>query len=514
MLTQDNKKATDAGLSAYYVWGLLLLILAGAGFLRLFCLECESLWNDELATWDMSHYDTLADAWVLGIQPDVHPPAYQVLMFFIIKLFGDSEYVLRLPSVITGILSVAAIYLVAKELYSRQEGLIAAAVMAVSWAPINYSQEARSNSLLMLSTMLVIYFWLRVSKTLASPQADVRTLLKYSTGFVITVALTAYTHYFGLQIVVLICAFGLLLNLRHPRRLLYWGVLGGVLVLVYAPWLPSFYAQFTAERQEGFITAPGFVATVSEQLAFSFRTYGWLVLLLVLPVTGYFLVTDFAGIYRKRAGLPITQIIMYPSVFLLLWIGIPILAAYVQSQISTPVVTARNLITTLPAFYILFARGLAIIRPAPLKLAAIVLFLLGTMHWLLFSQQFYTMKTKDQFREAAGHMIDKKMLFAPGPVYAYTRRKTFYEYYFNQLQVNQSIDLHIKSQAGIAGLIKHFEASGRSGFWLLSGHLRPAGESLDLLGRRFCLQEAARFYRASARFYQLRHGQSCLKEQR
>jgi mannosyltransferase len=66
---------------------------------------------------------------------------------------------LRLPSALAGWLCIPAIYLLGKRLYSGREGLMAALFVAVLWAPIYYSQEARPYSMLILLSILNSYFW-------------------------------------------------------------------------------------------------------------------------------------------------------------------------------------------------------------------------------------------------------------------------------------------------------------------------------------------------------------------
>ncbi len=128
---------------------LLLIILSGA-FLRFYHLGFPSLGNDELETLRMSDYNSISSMINEGIVPDVHPPGFQLLIYIIMKNFGDSEFILRLPSAIAGILSIYVIFLLGKLIFSIREGLYSAVFLAISWCPLYYSQEARSYSLLLL----------------------------------------------------------------------------------------------------------------------------------------------------------------------------------------------------------------------------------------------------------------------------------------------------------------------------------------------------------------------------
>jgi mannosyltransferase len=121
----------------------LTAILLVATVLRLYGLGQESLWYDELLSWSRSRYDTMSEVVSQVSRLSVHPPGYLGLLHFVQKYWGDSEWILRFPSALCGVLSVLVLYFLGARLYTRKEGLIAAALSAVLWCPIYYSQEAR-----------------------------------------------------------------------------------------------------------------------------------------------------------------------------------------------------------------------------------------------------------------------------------------------------------------------------------------------------------------------------------
>src|SRR5687767_5724175 len=81
---------------AQHHWvGVLALTLIG-GILRLFGLDHQSLWYDEVLTVlnsETSVYQLLADP---AVDPNI-PPLYYLLIHFILP-FADGEALLRLPS--------------------------------------------------------------------------------------------------------------------------------------------------------------------------------------------------------------------------------------------------------------------------------------------------------------------------------------------------------------------------------------------------------------------------------
>src|SRR5215203_4282577 len=126
-----------------------------ASVLRFYGLVIQSLRFDELATWrfaSMSPSRILATTGSNGSDP--HPPGYYLFIHYWMQLAGDAEWALRFPSAVAGVLSVLVTFLLGRRLYSAREGLIAALLMTVLWAPIYYSQEARAYSFLLLAAAL------------------------------------------------------------------------------------------------------------------------------------------------------------------------------------------------------------------------------------------------------------------------------------------------------------------------------------------------------------------------
>ena len=72
---------------------LLAIMLLGA-VLRFYGLGFQSLWSDELASWDFSNRETLSQV-IGGVRSDDHPPLYFLVLHFTQWIFGDSEWALR-----------------------------------------------------------------------------------------------------------------------------------------------------------------------------------------------------------------------------------------------------------------------------------------------------------------------------------------------------------------------------------------------------------------------------------
>jgi mannosyltransferase len=363
---------------------LLAIMLLGA-VLRFYGLGFQSLWGEELASWDFSTRETVSQV-IGGVRSDSDPPLYYLILRFAQWIFGDLEWALRLPSAIAGWLCIPAIYLLGKRLYSEREGLIAALFIAVLWAPIYYSQEARSYSMLILLSILTTYFWwsvmlgLRYRRELPAREAAL---------YVICAVLCAYVHYFGLLLVVLqgaalaALAYGTLRNVM----LLYAPV-----ALAYLPWLPSMVHQSGSDAQSG---EPA-LQVMPDYFQFLFGRSGLLslaawTLLCFLLIRGW----DDLRSRRKGRGIP-------PGLLLAAWALGPFIVAYVASQ---PLLTDENLLVSLPAVYLLLARSVTRTfsgRAAAIFQGTVAVGLAAVgLAYLLFSMDYYTTPAKEQIREAA-----------------------------------------------------------------------------------------------------------------
>jgi len=170
-----------------------------------------------------------------GVRPNVDSPGLSILLFFVEKYLGDSEFALRFPSAVAGVLAIPMIYLLAAQLYSYREGLIAAALMAVAWCPIYYSQEARCYSFLLLFSILTSYLWISMMRAFRGGDSP-----SYKTMglYIVAATVCAYLHYFGLYLVGLQGLAAGAILVRKPQVLLKVTIIYLLLALLYLPWLP------------------------------------------------------------------------------------------------------------------------------------------------------------------------------------------------------------------------------------------------------------------------------------
>lgn len=123
---------------------------------------------------------------------DVHPPLHHLLLWGTVRLLGDSELAVRLPSLLAGTALIPALYDAGRTLYGRRTGTVAAVLGAVAPFAVWYAQEARMYALFMLVATLATTALVRA---LAEP-----TLRRWAAWAVLAAAVV-WTQWFGALIV-------------------------------------------------------------------------------------------------------------------------------------------------------------------------------------------------------------------------------------------------------------------------------------------------------------------------
>jgi 4-amino-4-deoxy-L-arabinose transferase-like glycosyltransferase len=128
---------------------MLALLIAIAAFLRFWRLRHQGFWFDEANTSQEVHYRP-GQMLSLLKHYESTPPLYYGVAWVWARIFGYGEAGLRSLSAVCGVLVVPVSYVLARKLFTRRAGLIAAALTASNPLLIWYSQEARAYELVVL----------------------------------------------------------------------------------------------------------------------------------------------------------------------------------------------------------------------------------------------------------------------------------------------------------------------------------------------------------------------------
>ena len=174
---------------------LFVITLLGA-FLRLYSLGAESIWLDEAITYNIGSVDSFVSVWQ-GAMQDKHPPLH-FLLIHLVTMFSSTEFALRLPSAIFGILTIPATYLLADSVFGKKEAIISAFILSISTYHIYYSQEARMYALMMFFSVMSTYFIYN---------AYVSNSYLMWCGFALSSALAFYSFYYTVFLIIPLVVF-------------------------------------------------------------------------------------------------------------------------------------------------------------------------------------------------------------------------------------------------------------------------------------------------------------------
>lgn len=211
------------------VGGVVLLALA----LRMHKLGDASAWWDEM----YSHYFASLPWSVLWLSPyDLTPPIFYSVLKLILPL-GDSEIILRLPSVVFGVATIPIIYLIGSAAWGRFAGLVAALFLAISAIHIEYSQEARAYGMLVFFLAVASLGLLNLLSAAEKQDKLLGWICLYGVGSL----LALYTHNIAVYFIFVAQVLGFSIwwwRLERDRRFLWtWLGANAVVLLFYLPWL-------------------------------------------------------------------------------------------------------------------------------------------------------------------------------------------------------------------------------------------------------------------------------------
>lgn len=144
-------------------WLMLFIMILGTSLRLIFIDKPDGLWNDEYVSWAIASIP-LGRKFVDAVFAQCHMPFYYLYLKFFIHFFGSSDLMLRLTSVLAGIISIFGMYFVGKEFKDEKLGILCASVTALSSFLIYFSQEVRFYEILFLFSSLSLLFTLKLGK--------------------------------------------------------------------------------------------------------------------------------------------------------------------------------------------------------------------------------------------------------------------------------------------------------------------------------------------------------------
>lgn len=429
-----------------WAWATLAALLVVGAALRLWALDKDSFWLDELIRVTEARQADVGTV-CASLHNDVHPPGYVLLLHAITKLGGTSEWAYRFPSTLAGVLFIPVLFLLGMRLYSHREGLAAAALATFLHCPIDYSRESAPYMLLAASTAGATVLWFPLMETL---RKEGRVCWVRAIPYALLAGCSFYLHYFGMLFFGLQAALAFLLCLKQRRALAWLVCLYALPWLVFAPWLPTFVGQLGGSQDvTAHMKAPG-AGFFFKFLKTLFNNVHWV----MVSVLVLYVFAAFKALAEQRLPAPqqskrpvreaCRTLLQTPGGLLFLWLLVPALVVFAISQSGKPMTKDRYLLISMAPAYLLLARALMRLPTSWLPATATVLFCSGMLSEMYWGKQYYSAPQHQQFREAIQFALDHGGRASDALRIAYLGQAgTYYaEYYFERFGAPRGFDLH------------------------------------------------------------------------
>ncbi len=490
---------------------LLLSILLLGTVLRLYHLDEESLWTDEAFT---VHHAQLQD-WKQFIQristTEAAPPGHYLLLHYWLWWFGNSEFSVRLPSVLFGILSIIVLFLIVRRLWDEHVALLASLFMSTSMLQILFSQEARLYSLFTFLVLLSAYFFMWIvldEENMSDEQKEVSFW-----AYLVTMATALLVNYLALVMMAIYSALILFYTKNKKISLLLWkkwlwthGILLGGIGAVLWPILKVQFSTLNTGLRDVLISKslPSVLASLGlffyalPVLAFVF----FLLLVLwgkkyIVPVLTSPRFDAFFSLIVITAG----SIYLYFSFFPVTLFTIPI----TRYPITHSYFLIRHSFFLAPLWYVFLAWKISSLRWKKVATAMVIIVLLVSTTALY---EYYGTTTKPEWREAtqfiAEHRQNNSMtpliLLDKGGVSNEFLLKYYFPHQYQLLKLTSSEQPRQFTQLSDQDVFSSL--TGETEFWLILARNTKTGNYYrDLLDRRYQRDISREFYQVKVYHY-------------
>ena len=359
--------------------GLLLLIVVAGTVLRFYNYSELPYSFDEFSALFRTRFDNFRDLIYYGVKTtDTHPAGVQVFMYYWVKVFGESEMIVKLPFVLFGILSIIIAYRLGKKWFNPTVGLFTALFLAVLQYPITYGQFARPYVSGLFFSLLMVWFWTNVIFTPAKKR------YVNLTGFILSAAVCAYNHHFSLLLFVLVAISGLFFLNKQNRK--YYILSCLMVFILYIPHLPIFFTQLNRGGVEDWLKKPdpGFI--------FSYFQY---ILHFSPALIGFTILLIFSGIIFFTRNLQKTNKF---RILVFSWFAVTYMIGYFYSVYVNAVLQYSVLLFVYP-FLILFVFSFYRDLNTVLKTISVMLFISIAVYTLIHKRQHYDIMYNSAYKE-------------------------------------------------------------------------------------------------------------------
>ena len=193
----------------------VFLITIFALVLRLVALHnFGDLWVDELFSFYFANKKSLLEILASLFCEDFHVPLYFVLLHYWIKIFGQSDFTLRVLGCILTTCSIPVCFYVVKNLFGNKTcAYLSALFLAIQAFNIHYSTEVRFYGMSITLILLSSYFFAKLVQNILH--------IRYAIGYLLSSILLLYTYNFSFMFVFCQFIIGLVYILLKKKESLF-----------------------------------------------------------------------------------------------------------------------------------------------------------------------------------------------------------------------------------------------------------------------------------------------------
>jgi 4-amino-4-deoxy-L-arabinose transferase-like glycosyltransferase len=343
----------------------------------------QSLWLDETVTYWVVK-DGFWDLVYRAVNYQGQSPFYYFIVWCFIQILGNSEWVLRLPSLLSIILACFFLYQLCFVLFDREWALISVLCLICLLQVTAVGGDARPYGLaLMLSILSIQCFvkWLQNSR------------VTYQIAYIIASAATCYAHIMFAPIFFIHLCYYFILKEDNPKvsfkkLVLTFSIIAGCL-------LPNFY-QLTllVEKRElySFAVRPEIMDLLN----------AWFSFLWIFPlIAGFLLACIFDRTTCREQGVFISK----KMIFILIWFFFPASFLFIISKmIGSSIFYPRYFFWSYPAIALVIAGLVKMLENSQSRLIAVSVF---SMVFIIIN--IISPKPNENWRSAVEYITSTKM---------------------------------------------------------------------------------------------------------
>lgn len=157
-----------------------------------------------------------------------NPPLYEILLHFWIKLFGISEFSVRMPSLLFSCITLIFLFKIGISFFNKRIALYVSLIFIFSNYHIIFAHEARVYALMGMLSTISIFYYLKIITLNKSNKWHFYLLILAN-------ILLIYSHYFGVFVLLVISIHFIMNKEMRNKYFKHFFLSIGILIFLYLP---------------------------------------------------------------------------------------------------------------------------------------------------------------------------------------------------------------------------------------------------------------------------------------